>query len=113
MHRAVTIGRLFDQSAAAEHTLAEVLGHIETAVFLVGRDGAITFTNGPAKMMLGEGLLVREQKGALRAVAADADRILRESIASAKNGDASVVLRGLATRLIDSHRSNGSHIYCL
>ena len=102
VHRAVTIGQLFDQSRATERALAELLGHIEAAVFLVGRNGAITFTNGPAKAMLNEGVLVREQDGALRAVAADADRILRETFESAENGDTSVGLRGVAAALTDS-----------
>jgi DNA-binding NarL/FixJ family response regulator len=101
VHRAVTIGRLFDQSGATQRALAEVLGHIEAAVFLVGRNGTITFTNDPAKAMLKEAVLVREENGALRAAAADADRILRETFESAENGDAAVGLRGVAAALTD------------
>jgi DNA-binding CsgD family transcriptional regulator len=102
LQRAVAIGRLFDQTKANEEALTEALDHVGAAVFLVGADAAITFANDPARAMLREAILVREQDGALHAAAADTDRLLRDIFVSAEKGDASVGLRGVAVPLTDS-----------
>lgn len=99
LQRAVVICRLFDQSKATEGALTETLDHVEAAVFLVGPEGAITFTNNPAKAMLRDGHVVREQDNALRAVTPKPDRVLRDIFASAEKGDVSVGVRGVAVPL--------------
>jgi DNA-binding CsgD family transcriptional regulator/PAS domain-containing protein len=102
LQRAVAIGRLFDQHRMVEQELTTALDHVEAAVFLVDSAGAITFANVPAKKLLEQAVLVREQKGALRAVAADTDRMLRDTFAAAANGDASLGVRGVEVRLATS-----------
>ena len=102
LQRAVSIGRQFDQNKADEKALTETLDHVEAAVFLVGADGAIAFANDPARAMLREATLVREQDNALHAAAADTDRILRDIFASAEKGDASLGVRGVAVPFTDS-----------
>ncbi len=102
LQRAVAIGRLFDQSKATERALTTTLDHVESAVFLVGSDGAITFANEPAKAMLGQATLVRAAANSLHAVAGDADRMLRDIFTAAANGDASVGVRGVAVPLTSS-----------
>jgi DNA-binding CsgD family transcriptional regulator len=102
LQRAVAIGRLFDQSRATEGALTETLDHVEAAVFLVGPEGAITFSNTPAKAMLRDGRIVREQDNTLRAATPKADHILRDIFASAEKGDASVGIRGVAVPLTDT-----------
>jgi DNA-binding CsgD family transcriptional regulator/PAS domain-containing protein len=102
LQRAVEIGRLFDQDNANSEALTETLDHVEAAVFLVGPDGEIAFANTPAQRLLGERLLVLEQEGALRAIAADTDRIMRDIFLSAERGDTSVGVRGVAVPLTDS-----------
>lgn len=102
LQRAVTIGRLFDQSRAIEQALTTALDHVEAAVFLVGSDGAISFANDPAKKMLDEATLVRVSGNALHAIADDADRILRDIFMAAAKGDASVGVRGVAVPLTSS-----------
>ncbi len=99
LQRAVAIGRLFDQSKAAEQALAETLDHVEAAVFLVDAKAAITFANDTGEKMLGEATLVRKDGNALRVVASDANRTLRNLFASAGKGDASVGVRGVAVPL--------------
>ena len=99
LQRAVAIGRLFDQSKAAEQALAETLDHVEAAVFLVDARASITFTNGAAKKMLGDAVLVRKERGALRAAAPEANRTLRAMFAAAGKGDASIGVRGVAVPL--------------
>ena len=99
LQRAVTIGRLFDQKKATEQVLTETLDHVEAAVFLVGADGAISFANDAAKQMLDEATLVRKDGDALHAVAPEADRTLHDVFISAKRGDTSVGVRGVAVPL--------------
>ncbi len=99
LQRAIAIGRLFDQSKAAEQALTETLDHVEAAVFLVDAKAWITFANDSAKKMLGEATLVRKERGALRAVAPDPNRILRNIFVAAGKGDASVGVRGVAMPL--------------
>jgi hypothetical protein len=94
LQRAISIGRLFDQSKAATQGLTSAFDHVEAAVFLVGADGAVSFTNEPARRMLGEATQVCERAGALHAVAGNADQILHDTFRSAANGDASFGVRG-------------------
>lgn len=61
--RAVSIGRLFDQSRKTQAVLTETLDNIEAAVFLVGPDGRIVFINTPGRAMLDEAMLLREWRG--------------------------------------------------
>jgi DNA-binding CsgD family transcriptional regulator len=102
LQRAVAIGRLFDQGKAIAGALTETLDHVEAAVFLVGPEGAIAFSNHPAKAMLRDGRMVREQDNVLRAVIPKTDRILQDIFASAEMGDASVGIRGVAVPLTDN-----------
>jgi len=95
LRRAVAIGRLFDQHKTTEQALTMALNHVEAAVFLVDAAGAITFANVQAKKLLEEAVLVREQKAALRAVAPETDRMLRDTFTAAANGDASLGVRGV------------------
>lgn len=99
LQRAVAIGRLFDQHKKVEQALTATLDHVEAAVFLIDATGAITFANAPARKLLDEAVLVREQKNVLRAVAAETDRTLRDTFAAAANGDASLGVRGVEVRL--------------
>jgi len=99
LQRAVVIGRLFDHQKTVEQAMTAALDHVEAAVFLVDATGAITFANVPAKKLLEEALLVREQKGVLRAVAPEADRTLRDTFAAAASGDTALGIRGIEVRL--------------
>ena len=71
LQRAVTIGKLFEQSKTTARALTETLDHVEAAVFLVDAKARIVFANDTAKKMLGEGSLVRKTGKTLRAVALD------------------------------------------
>jgi DNA-binding CsgD family transcriptional regulator len=111
VQRAVSIGRLFDQTKASEKALATTLDHVEAAVLLVAADGAIAFANEPAKTMLAEGTKIRTVDNALRAISTETDRILRNIFEAAKNGDASVGVRGVAVPLTtSSHERWFAHV---
>jgi DNA-binding CsgD family transcriptional regulator/PAS domain-containing protein len=99
LQRAVAISRLFDRSKAAEVALTETLDHIEAGVFLIGVHGRIVFANAPARAMLDEGKLLREEGQSLAAVIPETNRMLRDIFAAAEKGDASVGARGVAIPL--------------
>jgi DNA-binding NarL/FixJ family response regulator len=111
LQRAVSIGRLFDQSKAVESALTKTLDHVEASVFLVERGGRIVFLNAPAKTMLQEGTLLRETNQSLAAVTPEANRMLRDIFAAAENGDASLGVRGIAVPLSTSpHEQWFAHV---
>lgn len=86
--RAVSIGRLFDQSKAARAVLTETLDNISAAVFLLGSNGRLIFTNVPGRSMLDEAALLSERNGMLFVSAPDAQRALRDALAAAESGNA-------------------------
>ncbi len=100
--RAVAIGRLFDQRKTAQAVLTETLDNVEAAIFLLGLNGRIVFVNGLARAMLDEGALLYERRGALTAVAPDAQRMLRDLVAAAESGDLMAGGQGAAIPLSDS-----------
>ena len=86
--RAVSIGRLFDQSRAVQAVLTQTLDNVSAAVFLVGSNCRLVFTNAPGRAMLNEGTLIAERNGALIAAASEAQRKLRDALLAAENGRA-------------------------
>ena len=86
--RAVSIGRLFDQSKAAQAVLTQTLDSVTAAVFLVGPNGRLVFTNAPGRTMLREAALLTERNGMLSVVAPEAQRALRDALLAAENGNA-------------------------
>jgi DNA-binding CsgD family transcriptional regulator len=104
LQRAVTIGKLFDQSKAVERVLTETLDHVEAAVFLVDARAQITFANDMAQKMLAAGSLVKKARNVLQAFDPAANRTLQSMIRSAEQGDASVGVRGVAIPLTGKSR---------
>jgi DNA-binding CsgD family transcriptional regulator len=86
--RAVSIGRLFDQSRSAQAVLTQTLDNVTASVFLVGPGGRLVFANGPGRATLDEGALLADRMGVLTAVAPEAQRALREALAAAEAGNA-------------------------
>jgi DNA-binding CsgD family transcriptional regulator/PAS domain-containing protein len=97
--RAASIGRLFDQSRAAQAVLAETLENVEAGVFLVGPNGHIVFANAIGRVLLDEGTLLRERRSSLAAVVPEAHRMLRDIFVAAEGGDVSVGRRGVSIPL--------------
>jgi DNA-binding CsgD family transcriptional regulator/PAS domain-containing protein len=109
--RAISIGRLFDQSKKTQAVLTETLDNVEAAVLLVGTNGRIVFANEPGRAMLNEGELLRDRRGALVAVKPEAQRTLRDMFAAAENGDLSIDARGVAVPLSSSsHQRWFAHV---
>ncbi len=104
LQRAVTIGRLFEQSRTTGQALTETLDHVEAAVILVDARAEIVFANDLALKMLDEGSLVKTARNVLRAVDPAANRTLENVIRSAEKGDASVGARGMGIPLTRKSR---------
>jgi DNA-binding CsgD family transcriptional regulator len=92
--RAASIGRLFDQTRAAQAVLTETLDNVEAGIFLVGSQGHIVFANTPGRVMLEEGTLLRQRENSLVAVEPGAQRMFRDIFVAAQDGDMSVGRRG-------------------
>jgi DNA-binding CsgD family transcriptional regulator len=86
--RAVSIGRLFDQSKATQAALTQTLDSVTAAVFLVGSHGRLVFANAPGRVMLDESAPLAERNGVLAATAPDAQRALRDALVAAESGNA-------------------------
>lgn len=86
--RAVSIGRLFDQSKSAQAVLTQTLDNVSAAVFLVGPNARLVFANAPGRAMLNEAAPLTERNGALVAATAAAQRALREALLVAESGGA-------------------------
>jgi DNA-binding CsgD family transcriptional regulator/PAS domain-containing protein len=97
--RAVAIGRLFDQHRTAESVLAATLDHVDAAVFMVNPKGNLVFVNASGEAMLDDGKILRRRKDMLNAVAAEADRALRDIFAASDKGDSSVSASEVAVPL--------------
>ena len=103
--RAVSIGRLFDQSKRAQAVLSETFDQVSAAVFLVGANGRLVFANAAGRAMLDEGGLLTDRTGTLAAVAPDAQRLLRDALAAVEADDAAASGRGLPIPLATSPHS--------
>ncbi|MBR0723069.1 helix-turn-helix transcriptional regulator [Bradyrhizobium manausense] len=88
--RAVSIGRLFDQSKASQAILTQTLDNVSAAVFLVGPGARLAFANAPGRLMLDESTLLTQRNGALAATAPEVQRALRDALLAAENGDSAV-----------------------
>jgi PAS domain-containing protein len=97
--RAASIGRLLDQTRAAQAVLTETLENVKAGIFLVGPNGHIVFANAPGRVMLDEGTLLRERRNTLAAVVPEAHRMLRDIIVAAEGGDMSVGRQGMSIPL--------------
>ena len=85
--RAVSIGRLFDQSKSAQAVLTQTLDNVSAGVFLTGPNGRLVFTNAPGRAILDEASLLIDRNGVLVATVPEAQRALREALAAAENGN--------------------------
>lgn len=100
MRRAVLIGRTIDLKTAEAASFADAFDAISAGMFLVDGDGRIVHANRSGHAMLIDGTVLRATGGRLAAVQAESDRGLRETLAAAGCGDASLGSRGIAVPLM-------------
>jgi DNA-binding CsgD family transcriptional regulator len=94
--RAVTIGNVIDLHKVEAATLADMLDSLATAVLLVDENARIVQANVRGRAMLAERNILRSTAGHLSASDPNADRMLRDVIADANGGDATVGVKGIA-----------------
>jgi DNA-binding CsgD family transcriptional regulator len=99
MLRAASIGHLIGKHQMEKAALADTLGRIAAAVFLVDATGCIAFANEPGQAMLAKGKLLRDGRGRLAAVEPQANRTLQDAFAAAGRGDPTFEVRGVAISL--------------
>jgi DNA-binding CsgD family transcriptional regulator/PAS domain-containing protein len=103
VQRAVVISHLVERNATEAAALADTLGRIATAVFLVDAAGRIVFANAAAESVLASKNLFRSFADGLVALEPEADRALHDVFAAAGRGDVAVGIRGVAVPLRITH----------
>ncbi len=93
--RAVLIARTIGLRRVEFAAFADVVDALPAAIFLLGREGLITYANPPAEAMLAAGDVLASDEGRLVAADARAGRLMREALATVDgatpaNGSASV-----------------------
>jgi DNA-binding CsgD family transcriptional regulator/PAS domain-containing protein len=105
LRRAVIIGGLFDEQAAAAATLSEALDATPAAVVLVDAEMAVVHANSKAQRLLLEEDTIRVRVGALGLAAEVVPGALANAVASAAGGDAEVGRKGIS---IPALRADGA-----
>lgn len=80
LQRAVSVGRLFDQSRTQQAQLRRTLDHTEGAVFLVRSEGQIALANAQGRLMLDNRDLMSDRHGTLTAIQPEANTRLHSLI---------------------------------
>ena len=99
IRRSVMIGRLIDVKSATAASLTDTLDGLTAGMFLLDVSGRIIHANIAGHVLLEAAEVLRSDGGRLVAREPAADAILRESIAAAGEGDASLGLKGIAVPL--------------
>jgi DNA-binding CsgD family transcriptional regulator len=99
VRRAVLIGKATDRKEAEAETFVDVLDGLSAGMFLIAADGRIVHANRAGDGMLNAGDCLRSTSGRLVARDVRADRILRETLAAAADGDAAIGVKGIALPL--------------
>ncbi|HVY20173.1 MAG TPA: hypothetical protein VHA70_08855 [Bauldia sp.] len=99
IRRAVLIGDVIEEQFRIARDLAEVFDRLAISIFLVRRDGAITYANAPGRRLAEEGDVVVAMDGSLKATSAAAANQLQSAIAAASEGDAAIATNGIALPL--------------
>jgi DNA-binding CsgD family transcriptional regulator/PAS domain-containing protein len=99
IRRAMLIGRAIELKTAQASALADTLDGVSAGMFLVDESGRIVHANASGQALLDERSVLRAGGGKVAAIAADADRELNQSLATAGGGDAAVGVKGIAVPL--------------
>jgi DNA-binding CsgD family transcriptional regulator len=91
--RAVVIARTISLQRVEFAAFADVVDALSVAVFLLGRNGLITFANPPAEAMLADGEVLAWDEGMLAAADARAGRLISDALAAV---DGAVAVNGSA-----------------
>jgi PAS domain-containing protein len=90
VRRAVMISSAMESKTAEAAAFADTLDGVSAGMFLVDAGGRIVHANVSGQAMLDERSVLRALGGRVAAMAADADRELNQTLATAGGGDATV-----------------------
>jgi hypothetical protein len=99
VRRAVLIAQAIDRKTAEASTFADTLDGMSAGMFLIDQRGSIVHANASGRAMLSQGSVLRMTDGKLTAVESDAARTIDEAVATARNGDAALGVKGVAIPL--------------
>jgi DNA-binding CsgD family transcriptional regulator len=99
IRRAVLIGKAIDMGQAKAAAFADVLDGMAAGAFLVDEAARIVHANNAGQLLLDAGDIVKVLGGRLSAGDAQADRVWRETLAAAADGDLPMSDKGAALTL--------------
>lgn len=99
IRRAVLIGKAIDMGQAKAAAFADVLDGMAAGAFLVDRAGRIVHANNAGQLLVDAGDILKILGGRLSAADAQADRVWRETLAAAADGDLPMSGKGAALTL--------------
>jgi DNA-binding CsgD family transcriptional regulator len=97
--RAALIGNVINLRTCEALMFADALDGLAAGMFLVDNAARIVHANVSGQAMLDEGIVLRSARGSLTATKADADRMLKDIVASCSSGDTAVGTKGVAMPL--------------
>ncbi len=99
VRRAVLIGNVMDLNRADATAFADTLSGLAAGVFLVDENARIVLANTAGQIMLEEGEILRQKDLVLTTVNPRTGTTLPEIIASARDGDTALGIKGIALPL--------------
>ena len=99
LRRALLINRAIDFKQAEAAAFADVLDGMTVGLFLLDAKSRIVHANDAGSEILGSSDVLRLSSGRLVAKDVRADRILRDTVAAAADGDAAASVKGIAVSL--------------
>jgi DNA-binding CsgD family transcriptional regulator/PAS domain-containing protein len=100
LRRAVLIGKVIDLKAIEAATFADALDGLSAGMFLLDPDGRIVHANAAGRAILAADDVLRAVGDRLVAGEPEIDRLLRDVLIAAGNGDAAIGIKGIALPLI-------------
>jgi DNA-binding CsgD family transcriptional regulator len=100
LRRAVLIGQLIDLKQAEAATFADMLDSLSSGLFLIAADGRIVHANVAGHGMLSSGDVLRSVSGRLTTRDRQADKMLHETFAAARDGDTAIGVKGIGVPLM-------------
>jgi len=99
IRRAMLIGKTIEMKAAEADAFADTLDGLSAGMFLVDGEGRIVHTNASGQALLDDGAALGRASGRIWPTDAAAARALKDVVATARNGDKAVGIRGISVPL--------------
>ena len=108
IRRAVLIGKAIDLKAAEATSLADTFDGLVAGMFLTEGNGRIVHANAAGHAILAQSDFLFTSGGRLVASNPETNRVLKDALAAAENGDAAIGTRGIS--LPFATRAGGNYV---